>query len=517
MTAPAEHSTVGTSPPASTFQWHKAAWIALAILCLAQLVDTIDVTIVNVTLPAIKNGLGFSETGLQWVVNAYTVFYGGFILLGGRVGDLAGRRRVFMISVTVFTAASLASGLAPDAGSLIASRSVQGLAAAFMSPATLAILASTFPEGVARNKAVAIWGTVSGVGGGLGVVIGGLLTSGPGWRWVFFINVPIGAAILILSPLFLQPGRAQAGPRRFDLGGAVTATGGAGLLAYALVENGSFLWRMIFFAAALLLIVAFVITESRATDPLVPFAMFRNRAVAGANIVAPLIGASTFAMFFFISLYEQQVLGYSALGTAVVYLPLTGAFIVGSGLSPQIVPKMGVRGGLVIGSALAAIGLVLLARLKPDVSIGISVIMPSVIIGIGLGLTFVPLSLASVSRVERGATGLASGMMNATRLVGGALGLALIVGIAIDRASHLLPGRSLTKAADLLSAPHLSSASKAALVSGFHFGFLVAAALLALAAVTAAVVFRKEGRGEAVNMMEIMNASMESPDSKANS
>jgi len=517
MTAPAEQGTVGTSPPGSSFRWHQAAWIALAILCLAQLVDTIDVTIVNVTLPAIKSGLGFSETSLQWVVNAYTVFYGGFILLGGRVGDLAGRRRVFMISVAVFTAASLASGLAPDAGSLIASRCVQGLAAAFMSPATLAMLASTFPEGVARNKAVGIWGTVSGVGGGLGVVIGGLLTSGPGWRWIFFINVPIGAAILILAPLFLQPGTAQRGLRRFDLTGAVTATGGTGLLAYALVENGSVLWRMVFLVAALLLIVTFVITESRTADPLVPFSMFRNRAVAGANIVAPLIGASTFAMFFFISLYEQQVLGYSALGTAVVYLPLTGAFIVGASLSPQIVPKMGVRGGLVIGSALGAIGLVLLARLKPDVSIGISVIMPSVIIGIGLGLTFVPLSLASVSRVDRGATGLASGMMNATRLVGGALGLALIVGIAIDRASHLLPGRSLTQAADLLSAAHLSPASKAALVSGFHFGFLVAAALLALAAVTAAVVFRQEGRGEAVNMMEIMNASMESPDSNPHS
>jgi EmrB/QacA subfamily drug resistance transporter len=517
MTAPAEPGTVGTSSPASAFQWHKAAWIALAVLCLAQLVDTVDVTIVNVTLPAIKNSLGFSETSLQWVVNAYTVFYGGFILLGGRVGDLAGRRRVFTISVAVFTVASLASGLAPDAGSLIASRSVQGLAAAFMSPATLAILASTFPEGVARNKAVAIWGTVSGVGGALGVVFGGLLTSGPGWRWIFFINVPIGAAILILSPLCLPPDRPRRGARRFDLTGAVTATGGAGLLAYALVENGSVLWRMILVVAALLLIVTFAVTESRAADPLVPFSMFRNRAVAGANIVAPLIGASTFAMFFFISLYEQQVLGYSALRTAVVYLPLTGAFIIGSALSPQIVPKWGIRAGLVTGSALGAIGLVLLARLKPDVNIGISVILPSFIIGIGLGLTFVPLSLASVSRVERGATGLASGLMNATRLVGGAVGLALIVGIAIDRASHLLPGHSLTRAADLLSAAHLSAASKTALVSGFHFGFLVAAVLLGVAAVTAAVVFRQEGRGEAVNMMEIMNASMEKPDSTTNS
>ena len=517
MTASAEHGTVGASPSADSFQWQKAAWIALAILCLAQLVDTIDVTIVNVTLPTIKNDLGFSESSLQWVVNAYTVFYGGFILLGGRVGDLAGRRRVFMVSVAVFTAASLASGLAPDAGSLIASRSVQGLAAAFMSPATLAMLASTFPEGVARNKAVGIWASVSGVGGGLGVVIGGLLTSGPGWRWIFFINVPIGAAILILTPLFLPAGQVQRGLRRFDLAGAVTVTAGAGLLAYALVENGAILWRMIFLAAALLLIGAFIACESRVAEPLVPFAMFRNRAVAGSNIVAPLIGASTFAMFFFISLYEQQVLGYSALSTAVVYLPLTAAFIVGASLSPQIVPRMGVRGGLVIGSALGAIGLVLLARLKPDVSVGISVILPSVIIGIGLGLTFVPLSLASVSRVERGDTGLASGMMNATRMIGGALGLALIVGVVLDRASHLLPGRSLARAADLLSARNLAPASKAALVSGFQFGFLVAAALLALAAITAAVVFKNEGRGESVNMMEIMNATMESSDTTADS
>jgi EmrB/QacA subfamily drug resistance transporter len=515
VTTSAERGTARARPSADSFQWQRAAWIALAILCLAQLVDTIDVTIVNVTLPTIKNGLGFSESSLPWVVNAYTVFYGGFILLGGRVGDLAGRRRVFVISVAVFTAASLASGLAPDASALIASRSVQGLAAAFMSPATLAILASTFPEGGARNKAIGIWGSVSGVGGGLGVVIGGLLTNGPGWRWIFFINVPIGAAILILSPLFLQPGRISRPSRRFDFAGAVTATGGAGLLAYALVENGAILWRMLILMAAVLLIVAFIMIESRTADPLVPFRMFRNRAVAGSNVVAPLIGASTFAMFFFISLYEQQVLGYSALTTALVYLPLTAAFIVGAGLSPQIVPRMGIRGGLVLGSAVGAIGLVLLARIKPEQNIGISVILPTVIIGIGLGLTFVPLSLASVSRVDRGEAGLASGMMNATRMVGGALGLALIVSVAIDRASHLLPGRSLTRAANLLSAQHLAPASKAALVSGFQFGFLVAAALLGLAAITAGGLFRNEGRGEPVNMNELMNATMESADPAA--
>lgn len=509
MTAPGGRAPGSEGTSADEFQWHRAAWIALAVLCLAQLVDTIDVTIVNVTLPAIKNGLGFSEGGLQWVVNAYAVCYGGFILLGGRTGDLAGRRRVFMMSVAVFTAASLASGLAPDAWSLIASRSAQGLAAAFMSPATLAMLASTFPEGITRNRAVGIWGAVSGLGGGLGVVLGGLLTSGPGWRWIFFINIPIGAVILGLSPFCLQRGRPAHSARKFDLAGAVTATGGVGLLAYALVTAGSGLVRLILAGVALALILAFVVIESRTADPLMPFSMFRNRAVAGANMVAPLIGASTFAMFFFISLYEQQVLGYSALRTALVYLPLTAAFIIGAGLSPRITPRIGVRGGLVAGSALGAVGLALLARLAPQANIGVAVIAPSVVIGIALGLTFVPLSLASVSGVDRSSVGLASGMMNATRMVGGALGMALVAGVALDRASHLIPGRRLSQAASLLSAHHLESGAKAALVSGFKFGFLVAAALLVLAAVTAAKAFKDEGRNEAVDMMDLMNAAMQ--------
>ena len=340
------------------FTWTRRHVLALVVLCLAALLDTVDVTVVNVAMPTIRTALGFSEGGLAWMVNAYMVPFGGFLLLGGRAGDLLGRRRVLLGGTVLFTLASLGSALAPNSAVMIATRAAEGLAAAFVVPMTLAMLSSVFPAGPARNRAFAIWGGVSAAAGTLGLIVGGLLVSAAGWRWIFIINLPVGVFVLAAAPRLLpadrpasesagaQPG--SSGRRRFDLAGAVSVTAGSSLLAYAVAQAGSHPWgsaRTIGMLAGAAVLLGYFVLHERfvAESPLMPMALWGNRSVAGANITSALLSSAVFAMFYSTTLYMQQVLGYSALRTGLAYLPLGVSILVAAGLAPALVARIGVR------------------------------------------------------------------------------------------------------------------------------------------------------------------------------
>ena len=473
---------------ANGFVWTRHHTIVLTILCLAQLLDALDVTVVNVALPAVERDLGFEADDLHWLVNAYTVLFGGFLLLGGRSADLLGARRVLLAGIGLFTAASLASGLAQSASFLVATRAAQGLAAAFIAPTTLALIATSFPQGPARNRALGIWGAVTGVSSSLGVMLGGVLTSGPGWRWIFFVNVPVGLLLLAVGPRVLAaPARRQSARGRVDVVGAGTSTAGLGLLAYGVAQTNVHGWQSTRTVALLLLaagLLAYFLIHERwlAREPLVPLAIFRNRSVTAANVIAALVGAGLLAMFYFISLYQQQVLHLSAVEAGLSYLPLTAMLTAFAFLAPVLIPRIGVRYVLALGAAVASAGLLLLAQVDPDGGVWRDVVLPSLVVGPGLALTFIPVSIAAVSDVSPDQTGLASGLVTVTRTVGGALGLAAIATVAGRRTEDLrLAGRP----------------AGSALTSGFTLGFTVSACLLAVAAVAALLLFR-DRRGEPV-------------------
>ncbi|WP_433894034.1 MFS transporter [Streptomyces sp. CA-111067] len=488
--------------PASTapeFVWTGRHTVALALLCLAQLIELIDVTVVNVTLPTMQRDLHFTPDSLSWVINAYTVVFGGLLLLGSRVGDLLGRRRVFLSGVALFTAASLASGLAQNADMLITTRALQGLSAAFVAPMTLAIIATTFPEGRARNRALAIWGGTAGISGSLGVTVGGLIAGGPGWRWIFFVNIPLGLLMLALAPRFLAADRPARRHRSFDTAGAVAVTAGFSLFAYAVSQTGEHPWgsaRTIgLLAGSAALLGYLVVHETRiAQDPLIPFSIFANRSVTGANAVAALVGGGMVAMFYFISLYLQQTLHYSAVKAGLMYLPMTGTVLVFAGVAPLLVPLIGVRYVLVLGTLVAAAGLLVFAHDSPTGGLWRNVVLPSVLAGLGLALTFVPMTIASVAGVPPSMTGLASGLANVSRTAGGALGLSVTVSIAASRTAHRM------------AAGHPQAT---ALSDGFTLGFTVSAAVMAAAAVAAFALFRGEGRGEKVDFMGLAAAGLD--------
>jgi EmrB/QacA subfamily drug resistance transporter len=478
-----------------TFAWGKRQTVALLILCLAQLVELIDITIVNVALPTMGRALGFSQSDLPWVVNAYIVLFGGLLLLGGRSGDLLGQRRVFLSGILAFTVASLASGLAQSASMLIVTRAVQGLAAAFVSPMTLAMIASAFPEGTPRNRALAAWGAVGGISGSLGVTLGGVLASGPGWRWIFLVNIPVGLSIMALGPRYLNADRPARTHRTFDMAGAVSATAGVIILAYAVSQTSSQPWgsarTITLLAAAGVLIAIFALHEIRfAKEPLIPFSIFSNRSVRGANLVGVLVGGSMFATFYFFSLYQQQVLHYSALKTGLAYLPLTVTLMAFAAITPLLMPRFGVRWLLALGGVIGAAGTFMFAHDSPTGGLWTDVIAPSLVVAPGLALTFVPMTLAAVAGVSSADTGIASGLANVSRTVGGALGLAIITAIASERA------------ASLLRAGHAVSA---ALSDGFRLGFTISACLLAASGIAAALLFRDEGRGEKVGIAEMVS------------
>jgi EmrB/QacA subfamily drug resistance transporter len=411
-------------------------WIALILLCSAQFVVVLDASIVNVALPTIKEALGFSESGLPWVVNAYVLTFGGFLLLGGRLADLLGRRRVFMFGLVLFALASLVGGLATNSGQLVAARAVQGLGAGLLSPAALSIVATTFRDGAERNKALGIWGAVAGSGGAAGVLLGGVLTEYVGWEWVLWVNVPIGIAAAALAPGLIAESHAENETRHFDVAGATTITLGLSALVFALLDAEDAGWGSAqtigILAAAAILLIAFVAIERRSRAPLVPFRIFRLRTITGANVVGILVGASLFSMFFFISLYMQQVLGYSAIKAGLSYLPLAVSIILSAGIASSLVTKVGFKPILATGMVLIAAGLLWFSQISPppDGSFVADILGPSLLAAVGLGFAFVPVTIAAVSGVEDREQGLASGLINTSQQVGGALGLAILAAIA---------------------------------------------------------------------------------------
>jgi EmrB/QacA subfamily drug resistance transporter len=473
-----------------SFTWTSRHTVALLVVCLAQLLELIDITIVNVTLPTIRQALGFSPAGLSWVVNAYVVPFGGLLLLGGRCGDLMGRRKVFLAGIAVFTMASLASGLAQGAEILVLTRGLQGLSAAFVSPMTLAIIASTFPDGAPRNRALAIWAGVSGVSGSLGVTMGGLLASGPGWRWIFFVNIPVGLFILVAGRRCLDVDHASREHRSFDVTGAVTVTAGVTVGVYGVSQTSSHPWSsaptIILLAVAGVLLGSFVLREARfATEPLIPISLLRDRPVMAANIVSFLVGGGMFSLFYFFSLYQQEVLHYSALKTGIAYLPLTGMLMVCAAPTPLIIARTGVRWPLAAGGVISAAGMALFATDTPAGGMWRDVIGPSLVVAPGLALTFVPMTVAAVAGVPLSDTGIASGLANVSRTIGGALGLAVIVTLAAGRTGGQIRGGT---AADI------------ALGNGYRLGFAVSACLLGASAAAAVALFRNEGRGTRIDL-----------------
>jgi EmrB/QacA subfamily drug resistance transporter len=465
-------------------------WIALVLLCAAQFMVVLDASIVNVALPSIKTSLDFSQQNLQWVVNAYTLMFGGFLLLGGRLADLLGRRRIFIAGLILFSFASLLGGLAQSEGWLIGARGLQGLGAAIVSPAALAIVTTTFAEGKERNQALSIWGAIAGAGGAVGVLMGGVLTEYLGWEWVLFVNVPIGVAAAVATPRFVLESRRERGRTTFDVLGAVSVTAGLVTLVYGLVKANDFGWgdgRTIgLLAAALALIGVFVAIESRSRSPLVPLRFFRQRTPTAAQAIGLLLGAALFAMFFFISLYLQQVLGYSALKAGVSYLPLAVGIIVSAGGAAQLVDRVGVKPVMTAGLALLAVGLLMFTGIDPNGTYVGDVLFPSIVVAVGLGFSFVPVTIAAVAGVSATDAGLASGLINTSQQVGGALGLAVLSTVANSRTDEVL--RAAQGARDALPR---------ALTEGFQSAFFVGALFAAAGVVLSLTLLRQRELREA--------------------
>ena len=452
----------------------RRRWIGLALLAVAQFVVVLDASIVNVALPTIGTSLNFSQDNLTWVVNAYVLTFGGFLLLGGRIADLLGRRRVFMGGLILFALASLAGGLATNEAQLIAARAVQGMGAAILSPAALSIVTTTFRDGAERNKALGIWGAVAGSGGAAGVLLGGVLTEYLGWEWVLWVNVPIGIVAAALAPALLSESRSESEHRTFDFAGAFSVTAGLSILVYALVDAESAGWGsaqtvgLLGLAAALL--AAFVAIESRSKAPMMPFSIFRLRTVTGANVAGLLIGASLFSMFFFISLYMQQVLGYSAIKAGLSYLPLAVTIVISAGVASQLTTRIGFKPVLAAGMVFIASGLIWFSQVSVDGAYATDILGPSLLAAIGLGFAFVTSTIAAVSGVADHEAGLASGLINTSQQIGGALGLAVLSTVA----------NSVTG----------SSLEPAALTDGFQAAFLGGAGIALLGLVATLTLIR---------------------------
>ena len=462
--------------------YERRRWIGLALLCVAQFVVVLDASIVNVALPTIGDALDFSQDDLSWVVNASVLTFGGFLLLGGRMADLLGRRRVFIGGLILFAIASFAGGLANSPGALVAARAVQGLGAAILSPAALSIVTTTFQDGAERNKALGAWGAVAGSGGAAGVLLGGVLTQYAGWEWVLWVNVPIGLAAAYLAPRLLAESRSESETRAFDFAGAATVTAGLSVLVYALVEAPNAGWgsgqTIGLLAASVVLLATFVAVERRSAAPLVPFSIFRMRTLTGANVVGLLTGASLFAMFFFISLYMQNVLGYSAIKAGLSYLPLAVTIIIAAGVASQLVTRVGFKPVLAVGMLLISAGLFWFGQISVGGSFLGDVLGPSLLAAAGLGFAFVPQTIAAVSGVEAREAGLASGLINTSQQVGGALGLALLSTVAftqIDDAATAAGGQ-----------PSLS-----ALTDGYADAFMVGSGIALLGVVATLVLIRR--------------------------
>ena len=468
----------------------RRKWLALALLSAVQFMVVLDIAIVNVALPSIKIDLGFSQENLQWVISAYALFFGGFLLLGGRAADLLGRRRLFLAGLVLFTLSSLLAGLAWSEGSLIAARSFQGLGAAVISPAALSILSTTFTEGRERNIALGVWGAVGGFGAAAGVLLGGVLTEALSWSWIFYVNVPVGVAAFILAPRLLNESR-DTSVKSFDALGAVLVTGGLVALVYAITQSSTYGWgsgRTIgVIAAAVALLAAFGWWERRHAEPLMRFGILRTKTVAGANVGGLILGTATFSLFLMLTLYMQQVLGYSPMRTGVAYLAVAGSAILWSGVAAQLVNRVGVKPVLVTGMAALTAGLVYFTQVSVHGTYLSDLLPGFLLVGVGLGFSFVPISIAALAGVRPAEAGLASGLFNTTQQIGGALGIAVLSTIATSRTSHAL--------AD-------GTAPPSALVHGFTSAFVVGAGIAAAGIVAALTLIRSDELEQAPEQLE---------------
>jgi EmrB/QacA subfamily drug resistance transporter len=454
-------------------------------------VVVLDATIVNVALPSIQHGLHFSLDSLQWVVNGYTLTFGGFLLLGGRVADLLGRRRLFIIGLIVFATASLIDGLAQNSGMLIGARALQGIGAALLSPAALSIVTTTFPDSGERTKALGVWSAISAGGGAVGLLAGGILTSALSWQWIFFVNVPVGALAIVAAFRYIPESVADLGHRRFDMAGAISVTSGLILLVFTLVKAQSFGWLSLttlgLFAASAVLLVGFLVIEMRSEAPLIRLNIFSIRTLAVGDLILLMVGAGLFSMFFFTSLYAQEVLGYSALRAGFAFFPVALAIGVGAGISQALIPRLGLRMTIIVGLGLGITGMAVMTQLPVHGTYAnlLEGLMP---ISIGLGLTFAPATLLGTSGVAEQDAGLASGLLNTAQQVGGAIGLAVLSTLASNRTSSVLTA--------LHHAPSRAAVLSAE-VDGFHVAF-TGGGLLFIAGLLAAVVLLRERHLDAI-------------------
>jgi EmrB/QacA subfamily drug resistance transporter len=454
-------------------------WVVLVLVCLAQFMVILDSTVVNVALPSIQKDLDLSEANLQWIVNAYTLVFGGFLLLGGRAGDLVGRKRLFLAGLVVFTVASLLNGLAVNEGMLIASRALQGLGAAFISPAALSIISTTFSEGRERARALGVWAAIAIGGAAVGLIMGGLLTQLFSWPWIFFVNVPIGIVAFVLSLRLVPESRDEHALRSFDVAGAVSVTGGLMALVYAIVKAETAGWGSAItigsFAVSAVLLASFVLIELRSMAPLVRLSIFRVRSLLTANVVMLLVASGMFAMFFFNTLYIQRVLGYGPLEAGLAFLPFTAGVMVSAGLASQWAPRIGVRPVAAAGMIVTVLGMLLLVRLPVDGSYLADVLPALVVTSLGMGAVFMPLTLIATTGLVDDDQGLASGLFNTSQQIGGALGLAILSTLAASK----------TTGAGGPTDPQ-------ALVTGFHWAFAGGAAFVAAGLVTMVALLRRQ-------------------------
>jgi EmrB/QacA subfamily drug resistance transporter len=458
----------------------KRKWLALALLSVVQFMVVLDIAIVNVALPSIQVDLGFSQENLQWVISAYALFFGGFLLLGGRSADLLGRRRIFLGGLVVFTLSSLFAGLAWSEASLIAARAFQGLGAAIITPAALSILSTTFREGRERNIALGVWGAVGGFGAAAGVLMGGILTDALSWEWIFFVNVPVGVLAVVLAPILLDESR-DSSVKTFDLPGAALVTAGLSSLVYAITQAGQEGWlagRTIGFAvASLVLLAGFVGWELRHPEPLMRFGLLRTKTVAGANVAGFIMGTAMFSMFLMLTLYMQQVLGYSAMETGVAYLAVAGTAIIWSGVAAQLVTRVGVKPVLVSGMTFLTAGLIFFTQVSVGGSYVTDLLPGFLLIGVGIGFSFVPITIAALAGVEPAEAGLASGLINTSQQIGGALGIAALSTIATSRTDEAVSA---------------GTAVPSALVDGFTNAFVAGAIIAGIGIVAALTLIRRD-------------------------
>ena len=488
---------------------HRHLGLALVVICVAQLMVVLDASIVNVALPSIQRALHFSAANLIWVINGYTLAFGGLLLLGGRTGDLFGRRRMFMIGLGIFTGASLLGGMATSEAWLIGARVVQGVGGAIAAPTALALIASTFPEGSPRNRAMGVYAAMSGAGAAIGVLLGGVLTSALGWRWVLFVNVPIGLAVILLAPRVL--GETETRHGRLDLPGAVTSTAGMTLLVYGLIHaattSWSDQWTVAALASGVVLLGLFVALEARSRHALMPLHIFKSRDRSTAYAIMLAIGTAMFSMFFFLTLFMQDIFGFGPMKAGVAYLPFALTIVVSATITSRMVGRTGVKPPLMLGTALGATGLFLFAQLEPHSSYWTNVFPAMLVTASGMAMCFVPLTLTAVAGVRRDEQGIASALLNSGQQVGGSLGLAVLGTIAVETTRHQVTtviqslgaaGRSVTRY--LGSAPPSAHAPipagvhhaiTAAFVDGYTTAFAVGSAIVVFAFVLATLVLRR--------------------------